>query len=99
MSSDSRIFINDVILPDQGGPLLYVSSPSCASDFPLLTGCICMIRLAAFDMTMLVQLSGKERSESMWKRLISHVGGLAVHKYWQAPELKGEGIVEVVRTS
>ena len=58
-------------------------------------------RLTAFDWTMLVQLSGKERSESMWKRLISQAGGLSVKKFWLPPEVKGtgfsEGIVEVVK--
>jgi hypothetical protein len=44
---------------------------------------------------MFVQLNAKERSEAMWERLISKVGGLKVLKFWQAPELKGEGIVEV----
>lgn len=47
---------------------------------------------------MFAELSGKERSESMWKRLVSHVKGLTIRKFWQAPGLKGEGIVEVVRT-
>ena len=50
---------------------------------------------------MLVQLSGKERSESMWKRLISRVGGLELKKLWHAPEVQShgfvEGIVEVVK--
>lgn len=50
---------------------------------------------------MLVQLSGKERSESMWKRLVSRVGGLSIKNFWVAPEIQGtgfgEGIVEVVR--
>ena len=55
--------------------------------------------LAAFDITMLTGLSGKERSESMWKLLISQVGGLEIRNFWQAPELKGEGIVEVGRIS
>lgn len=77
MAVDSRIFINDVLLADQGNPLLF----------------------AAFDMCMFVQLSAKERSESMWKRLISKVGGLEVRKFWQATGLKGEGIVEVMKTS
>jgi len=49
------------------------------------------------DICMLAELSAKERSESMWTRLISQVGGLSIRKFWQAPELKGEGIVEVVR--
>lgn len=44
---------------------------------------------------MFVQLSAKERSETMWKRLIGQVGGLEVRHFWQAPGLKGEGIVEV----
>ena len=59
------------------------------------------IRLTAFDWTMLVQLSGKERNETMWKRLVSRVGGLSVKKFWLAPEVEGkgfgEGIVEVVK--
>ncbi|KAK5170952.1 uncharacterized protein LTR77_004096 [Saxophila tyrrhenica] len=75
MAADSRIFINDCILPDQGSPLLF----------------------SAFDLCMFVQLNAKERSETMWKRLISKVGGLEVRKFWQAPEMKGEGIVEVVK--
>ena len=54
---------------------------------------------SAFDLCMFVQLSAKERSETMWKRLISKVGGLEVRNFWQAPELKGEGIVEVGKTS
>jgi hypothetical protein len=54
-----------------------------------------VIRYTAFDICMFVQLAAKERSESMWKRLISKVGGLEVRNFWQAPELKGEGIVEV----
>ena len=61
------------------------------------------IRLVAFDLTMLVQLSGKERSESMWRNLVSQVGGLSVKKFWLAPEAEGTGfwedIVEVVRDS
>ena len=76
MAPDSRIFINDCIIPEQGTPLLY----------------------AAFDICMFVQLGAKERSESMWKRLMAMVGGLEVKKFWQAPEMKGEGIVEVVKT-
>ena len=35
----------------------------------------------------------------MWLRLISEVGGLEVRKFWQAPGLQGEGIVEVVRVT
>lgn len=46
---------------------------------------------------MFVQLAAKERSETMWKRLMSKVGGLKVRQFWQAPEMKGEGIVEVVK--
>ena len=30
---------------------------------------------------------------------MSMVGGLEVKNFWQAPELKGEGIVEVVKTA
>lgn len=56
-------------------------------------------RYAAFDICMFVQLGAKERSQSMWKRLISMVGGLEVKKFWQAPEMKGEGIVEVIKTA
>lgn len=48
---------------------------------------------------MLTILSGKERSESIWARLIEAVGGLKVRKFWQAPGLQGEGIVEVVKAS
>lgn len=54
--------------------------------------------MAAFDITMLVDLNAKERSESMWQRLISQIDGLSIRKFWQAPDLKGEGIVEIVRT-
>lgn len=96
MAPHSRLFLNDAILPDQGGPLLYVPSGPFVCMGKALTH---LSRLAAFDMTMLVQLSGKERSESMWKRLISEVGGLHIRKFWQAPELKGEGIVEVVKAT
>ena len=75
-----------------------MSSPSS-----FLTSSADCARLTAFDWTMLVQLSGKERSESMWKRLVSRVGGLSVKKFWPAPEVKGtgfgEGIVEVVKES
>ena len=95
MAPESRIFINDVILPDQGSPLLYALNlylfSSLSVDF--------MISFAAFDITMLADLSAKERSETMWKRLISQVEGLEVRKFWQAPGLKGEGIVEVGRTT
>jgi demethylsterigmatocystin 6-O-methyltransferase len=45
------------------------------------------------------ELSGKERSETMWKSLISRVGRLEVKNFWQAPELKGGGIVEVVKVA
>jgi hypothetical protein len=47
---------------------------------------------------MFVQLSAKERSETMWKRLISKVSNLEIRNFWQAPDLKGEGIVEVGKT-
>ena len=43
---------------------------------------------------MLVYLSGKERNESMWHRLIGQVGGLAVKNFWRAPEVKGKGYGE-----
>lgn len=56
-------------------------------------------RFCAFDICMFVQLGAKERSETMWKRLIDKVGGLQVRKFWQAPGLKGEGIVEVSKNS
>ena len=72
----------------------------CLPFLPSRTDCF---RLTAFDWTMLVQLSGKERSQSMWKRLVSRVGGLSVKKFWLAPEVEGpgfgEGIVEVVKDS
>lgn len=50
-------------------------------------------------MCMFVQLGAKERSESMWSRLVSKVGGLEVRKFWQAPGLKGEGIVEIGKSA
>jgi hypothetical protein len=69
----------------------------------MLTDAITTGRLCAFDWTMLVYLSGKERNESMWHRLIGQVDGLKVKKFWRAPEVKGkgygEGIVEVVRVA
>ncbi|KAH9828856.1 sterigmatocystin 8-O-methyltransferase [Teratosphaeria destructans] len=75
MAADSRIFINDLIVPEVGAPLFVAES----------------------DVAMLALCSARERSEAMWRRLVEAVGGLVVVGVWQAPGLRGEGIVEVMR--
>lgn len=49
---------------------------------------------ASLDITMMVMLSGTERSETQWKELLSSVG-LKIVKFWSiGPE--NEGLIEAV---
>ena len=51
---------------------------------------------AAFDISLMAILSGKERTRSEWMDLIQQVGDLKVEKIWSI-EGSPESVVEVVR--
>ena len=48
-------------------------------------------------MTMLLQVSGKERTESMWRELVGSVGGLSIANIWMSPNMLGEDVLEIIR--
>jgi hypothetical protein len=93
MAPESRILINYVILPDKRSTLIQ-GELLCRAVI-----CTDMLSFAAFDIGMLMWLSANERSETLWKQLVTQAGGLEIENFWQAPGLRGEGNVEVVRTS
>ena len=52
---------------------------------------------SAFDVTMMCHHTGIERTELMWRDLISAVPGLELVRLWHPPA-QGEGVVEVMKT-
>jgi hypothetical protein len=49
---------------------------------------------AAFDVTMMAVVSGRERTKKEWEELISSVQGLVIKKIWQL-DANGESVIEV----
>jgi hypothetical protein len=53
---------------------------------------------AAFDISMMAAVSGRERTKSEWEQLLAAVPGLRIEKIWQLEE-NAESVIEVIRES